>query len=261
MVVLERRLKGVLPYRVIFFPTDGIVRQVAQGLELAAMARLFSTNLEIGPARRLVHHYTTATTIIDLTKDLDLISRRMQASTRNKISKAERVNGRVEIERNEPRTATDFLELYNDLFRQKNGRVLNLAPNVLARYAGYSDIFLLRLDGTAFCGHINLRDEDAGRERLLYSVTRRFEDRDTARLGGILNSYLHWREMQTYKEEGFCTYDFGGVSRGDDPSASGIDQFKLGFGGTTVTEHNYLCAGLPILGRALLRLFGLGQNR
>jgi hypothetical protein len=131
----------------------------------------------------------------------------------------------------------------------------------LERYADCSDIFVAHLDDQGICGHVNLRDEQGGRERLLFSASRRFEDKEMARLAGILNCYLHWHEMLSYKEEGFRVYDLGGIALGEKPDAMGIDRFKSGFGGQTVIEHNYLCAGSPLLGRTLLRIFGTGHNR
>jgi lipid II:glycine glycyltransferase (peptidoglycan interpeptide bridge formation enzyme) len=261
MVVLERKLSGILRYRMVFFPTAAVVRQMTEHLGLTSMARLFSTDVEIEKARHLVSHDITATTCVDLTQNIDAIFRAMQASTRNKIRKAEKLDVRVAVERNGPQAIDDFLDLYADLAREKNGQVLQVERGVLGRYASCSDIFLARLDGAVICGHVNLRDEQGQRQRLLYSANRRFDDHDSARLSGILNHYLHWQEMRIYQEEGFRTYDFGGISRNGDPHAAGIDRFKLSFGGATVIEHNYLCAGLPMLGRAALRLFGYGHNR
>jgi hypothetical protein len=71
MVVLERKLKGVLPYRVVFFPTEAMVRQMTENLDLTWMARLFSTDVAVGAARQVVRHDIAATTRIDLTQDLD----------------------------------------------------------------------------------------------------------------------------------------------------------------------------------------------
>jgi lipid II:glycine glycyltransferase (peptidoglycan interpeptide bridge formation enzyme) len=234
---------------------------MTEHLGLAWMARLFWSNVEVGPARHLVGHNITTTTRIDLTQNLETLFRGMQTSTRNKIGKAEKLKARITVESNGLRSSDDFLDLYAELAREKSGQVRHVDHAVLARFASCSDVFLVRLDGAAICGHVNLRDKEGQRQRLLYSASRRFADYETARLSGILNHYLHWQEMRIYKEEGFHTYDFGGISCDGDPRTAGIDRFKLGFGGETVVEHNYLCAGIPMLGRAALRLFGLGHNR
>jgi hypothetical protein len=223
MVVLEHKLRGILPYRMVLFPTAAVVRQRTEHLGLTWMARLFSTDVEVHTGRHVVHHNISTTTIIDLSHDLETLFRGMRATTRNEIGKVEQLGDRVAVERNEPRAADDFLQLYADLAREKNGQILPLERRVLARYASRSDIFVIRLDGAPICGHVNLRDEAGQRQRLLYSASRRFADRETARLGGILNRYLHWHEMRVYKEQGFRTYDFGGISGNGDPSTAGID--------------------------------------
>ena len=63
-----------------------------------------------------------------------------------------------------------------------------------------------------------------------------------------------------YKDDGFDTYNLGGISNGQRSDAEGIDRFKLGFGGDVVEEHTYLCAGIPSLGRLILRLFNTGET-
>src|SRR6266481_6492550 len=88
---------------------------------------------------------------------------------------------------------------------------------------------------------------------MLWSASRRFEDHATARLAGILNVYLHWYEIEKYREEGFQTYDLGGIGALDDNV--GVNRFKLQFGGTIVREHNYLVAGMPKLWRPVFKTF------
>ncbi len=93
---------------------------------------------------------------------------------------------------------------------------------------------------------------EIGRARLLYSASRRFDDRETSRLSGTLNRFLHWHEICAYREEGFSTYDLGGIK---DDKSNGITQFKMSFGGDVVKEHTYLCAGIPWVGRTARALF------
>jgi hypothetical protein len=62
-----------------------------------------------------------------------------------------------------------------------------------------------------------------------------------ARLAGILNCYLHWPEMLSYKEKGFRVNDLGGIAPGANPDAMGVDRFKVAFGSQAVIEHNRLC--------------------
>ena len=75
---------------------------------------------------------------------------------------------------------------------------------------------------------------------------------------GNLNRLLHWRNMLSYKEEGFDTYDWGGIS---DDRTDGRVRFKTSFGGAVVEEYTYLCAGWPQLGTIVQPLFDLAYVR
>lgn len=248
MVTIDRRLAGVLPYRTVFFPTTLALSQAVDALTPIQIARFFWTDAELGDVRGLVTHERTATICIDLARPLDAILSNMSQSTRRKLRQAEKLESRVLIARNSPTAAQDFLLLYNGLAQSKRSDVSAIGEDTLLRYAGHSDIFVTYLDGEALCGHVNLLDREAQRDRLIFSANRRFDDPETARLCAILNCHLHWHELRLYREEGLTTYDLGGFSRGTN---AGIDQFKASFGGRIVDEHTYLCAGSPRLARLL----------
>jgi hypothetical protein len=105
-----------------------------------------------------------------------------------------------------------------------------------------------------------LRDPESGRVRGLYSASRRLDTDDPkkARLVGNLNRMLHRHNMRLYKEEGFDTYDWGGIS---DDRSDGRVRFKMSFGGAVVEEYTYLCAGWPQLGTIVQPLFDLAYVR
>jgi hypothetical protein len=261
VVILDRKLSGIVPYRMIFFPTADVVRQVTQKLAVNWMVRLFAADEGMGAiGSRVVWHNIGATTCINLEESSEAILRNMAQTTRNRARQGERLR-RVRVERNGARAESDFLQLYQQLAAAKGGHVSRLDAAVLERYGACRDVFVIYLDGDVICGHVNLRDEGhPQRARALYSASRRFEDHKMAQLCGVLNCYLHWHEIQAYQSENFKIYDFGGISRGN-PGAEGIDRFKLSFGGKTVQEHNYVCAGIPTLGRLAMRFFGTGQSR
>ncbi len=262
MVVIERKIACIIPYRMVFFPTTEDVRAIIDTLTIGWMARLFFfSTLDSSAARKVLRQEAGATICLDLNEDRDALFRSMQASTRNKIGKAERLGSRVAIKLNHPAAVDEFLDLYAGLAAVKADKVVPVNRAVLDRYSGCSDILVAHFDGKPICGHVNLRDEHGGRVRLLFSASRRFEDREMARIAGILNCYLHWHEILTYKEQGFSVYDLGGIAHGENPSAEGIDRFKAGFGGRVVTERTCLCAGVPLFGHALLRIFDTGKNR
>lgn len=250
MITIERKLGGLVPYKAVFFPTDVTLTELAERSRPTQIARLFWTTTELRNADRVVRHYKSATICIDLTDTLDTISKGIAKNTRYEVRQAEKLGDRVRIGRGAELTR-EFLTLYKDLARSKP-ELLAVTQRTLDRYDGYADTFIAYLDERPVCGHVLLRDTEIGRARLLYSASRRFDDRETARLSGTLNRFLHWRELCDYREEGFRTYDLGGIQK---DKTNGITQFKMSFGGQIVREHTYLCAGIPLVGRTAQALF------
>lgn len=245
MVIIDRNLGGIVPYRAVFFPTDETLTELTERTKPTQMARLFWTATELRNANRVVRHEKTATVCIDLSGTLEALSKGVAKNTRYEIRQAEKLGDRIRIERNGPELTDKFLALFNDFVRSKP-EVAAINHSMLRRYEAHADIFMAYLDGNPVCGHVLLRDVEIGRARLLYSASRRFDDRETARLSGTLNRFLHWHEICAYREERFSAYDLGGIK---EDKADGIAQFKMSFGGDVVKEHTYLCAGIPWVGR------------
>jgi len=67
-----------------------------------------------------------------------------------------------------------------------------------------------------------------------------FEGQNSA-LVGRANRWCHWKDMLYLREQGIRTYDMGGIAVGAEAAAvSGINDFKIRFGGTTVREDHWL---------------------
>jgi hypothetical protein len=189
---------------------------------------------------------------MDLTKPIDEIWKGMDLNnTRRAIRFAEKLGSRVRLERNGESADVCFLELYNS-FATAKGDIACLNGRVLSRYKGNSDTFIAWLDDRPLCAHIALLDYDLARTRLLYSASRRFDNRETARACAVLNRLLIWHEIQLYRQEGLRVYDFGGI-RAD--MSDGITRFKMSFGPEVVRENNYLCAGTRWFGQVVQRIF------
>jgi hypothetical protein len=92
---------------------------------------------------------------------------------------------------------------------------------------------------------------EKNRARLYYSATqpRPVSGSDDKQLIGRANKLLHWETMLEMKRNGFTTYDFGGISKGE--ALKGIDDFKLQFGGVEQEESNAI-VGVSILGHLAL---------
>lgn len=259
MVVIERRLSWLLSYKMVFFASGTMLRRIAESLRPTEMARFFHTTDRLDGSRLVIRREGTFTVCNGLRQPLEELWNGFAPYNRAEIRKAERLGERVRITRNEQAGLNDFLTVFNDFARHKDG-VRPISERLLRRYEGLADRLVLYLDGEPMVVNLVLRDPESSRVRGLYNASRRLEadEPKKARLVGNLNRLLHWRNMGLYKAEGFDTYDWGGVS-GD--RSDGRAKFKMSFGGDLVEEYTYLCAGSPQLGFMVQRLFELASAR
>ena len=258
MLTVSKKLKGIIPYRIVLWPTDQALKQMADRLPPIHCVRVEAANTELQNGRCVVDHHLSLTLRIDLRRKLDELFKELITNARIRVHKAEKLGDRVTIRRyaggpDPDNLVDDFVTLYNAFVNSKTGKSFPISSDLVKSYFPHADLILMDLDAKSICGHLNLVDRDAGISRLGFSGSRRFDDQPTARLAGILNVYLHWYEIQKYREEGLHTYDFGGIGGVDDNV--GVNRFKLQFGGTIVREHNYLLAGMPTLWRAVFNMF------
>jgi Acetyltransferase (GNAT) domain len=267
LITVNKKLKGFIPYRIVWFPTTAALQSMATELPLTHAARVGCADTDLKDASCMVEHHLSLTLLLDLRRPLDSIFSEFNATVRRKIRLAEKLGRRVRLRRysggeQNAGFADEFVALFNELVHQKPGVLSPTSRQLVESYFPHAELFLVDLDDRLICSHLMMRDSEAGKSRLLNSASRRFEDPATSRLAGILNVYLHWYELQTYHDAGFAAYDFGGVSPVDD---LGINRFKLQFGVEVVREHNYLFAGMPLLWRTAFRLFttfsGRGKRR
>jgi FemAB family len=258
VITISKKLKGIIPYQVVVWPTESVVREIVENLPPTHAARVESAKTELLTGRCLVDHYLTLTLAIDLRRDLDQIDKDLTTNARIRIHKAQKLGDRVTVRRcrslsGNENLIEEFVLLYSNFIASKDASQFPISKAVISSYFPNAELILMDLDGEAICGHLNLLDKESGASRMLWSASRRFEDHATARLAGILNVYLHWYEIEKYREEGFQTYDLGGIGVLDDNV--GVNRFKLQFGGTIVREHNYLAAGMPKLWRPVFNTF------
>jgi len=258
MVTISKRLKGIIPYEVVVWPPESVVRDMAKNLRTTHVARVESSNVELLTGRCLVDYYLSLTLVIDLRRTLEQIDDDLITNARIRIHKAQKLGERVRIRRyrslpDQEDLTDEFLLLYNNFIADKKTFVFPINKAQVASYFPNAEIILADLDEKLICGHLNLLDKESGVSRICWSGSRRFEDHATARLAGILNVYLHWYEIEKYREEGFQTYDFGGIGGLNDNA--GVNRFKLQFGGKIIREHNYLMAGMPHLWRGVYNTF------
>ena len=257
MITISKKLKGIIPYSVVVWPTESVVCEIAENLPTTHAARIESANIELLTGRCLLYHYLTLTLAIDLRRDLEQIHKDLITNARIRVHKAQKLGERVTVRRcrglpGQEKLIEEFVHLYSN-FSAGKGFLFPVSKAAISSYFPNAELILMDLDGEPICGHLNLLDKEIGVSRMLWSASRRFEDHDTARLAGILNVYLHWYEIEKYREEGFQTYDLGGIGGLDDNA--GVNRFKMQFGGTIVREHNYLMAGMPKLWHPVFNTF------
>lgn len=75
---------------------------------------------------------------------------------------------------------------------------------------------------------------------LMYSASPLWDnnDKEKANCIGRMNKYLHYKDMEYFKNSGYSTYEWGGI--GDPENPGGIDKFKAEFGGSVKKYCNYL---------------------
>jgi FemAB family len=251
MVIVSRRIAGIVRYEAIYFPNESTIREIAENLSSTRIARLFFTPYNLAGARCVIARYLARTSCVNLDNSSDSLWQAMDATCRRQIRRAEKLAERVKIERNGANGAQDFLPLLNALAVAKRD-VATISAQQLAMLGSNRDIFMLYLDGKPQGGHLFLQDSEAGRARMLHSANRRLQAPEQARLLADLNRLLHWHEIQFYRDQGIKLYDFGGIS--NDPH-DGVARFKLSFGGDTREEYIYFCAGIPRFGRAAKLIF------
>ena len=259
MIVIERRLAGVLSYKRIFFANEASLPSIIADLRPNEIARLFHAVGRIMPSSSVVGCDRTFTVCNDMRQPLETLWRAFASYNRAEIRQAERMGDRVRISCNDPADSRDFLSVFNDFAQLKDG-VTSISASSLALYDQFADRVILYLDGRPTVVNLVLRDRDSGRVRGLHNASRRLtvDEPRQARLFGNLNRLLHWDNMRRYKEAGFSTYDWGGISeRRDD----GRSKFKMSFGGEIEEGYTLLCAGWPRLGRIANRIFGLPLMR
>src|SRR5260370_288616 len=213
MITILKKLEGISAYRGVVWPTESVVREIAENLPTAHAARVESANTELLAGRCLVDHYLTLTLAIDLRRDLEQIDKDLITNARIRVHKAQKLGDRVTVRRcrglpGQENLIDEFVLLYSNSIAGRSAFAFPISKAEISSYFPNAELILMDLDGQAICGHLNLLDKESGVSRMCWSASRRFEDHATARLAAILNVYLHWYEIEKYREQVFQTYDF-----------------------------------------------------
>jgi len=251
MIVVETKRFGILRERRAFLAEAALAYEMLQRLAPDEIVKLVATELELAHHRYLVRREQHSTLLIDLSKGPDHVWGGMNQTCRRWIRRGEKLQGH--IQQNTESAFQSFLALYNEVAsRRDTSEVAPLTSAAARDFACFSDVFTVYLDGVPLCSHLTLRDEEAGRTRMLFSASARERNRENATTCAALNRYLYWYQFQIYAHRGFRSYDLGGIRHANDP----ITYFKCSFGGEIKKQYHYVFAGSPRIARFLYWIRG-----
>jgi hypothetical protein len=249
MVTIEGR-RWLCRYRQMFFATPEQVLEILDSIAPFDLVRVRQSTSFLQSHPTLIHRSIYRTSIIDLTTEISVLYRTLHTLCRRGIRRAENMRESIHIRTNDELAHQHLFDMHNRFVVLK-GHTKPLTTRRFRELLPNSDVFVIYFNKRPLCGHLMIRDEGRKRVRLHLSASTRLEGEGEAKLCGSLNRYLHWHELQTYKDTGIDTFDFGGIGDGTSSMAS----FKLSFGGTCVQEFNYLLGGTLVRAGLAVRHF------
>lgn len=188
------------------------------------------------------------TLVTDLKKDLNEIQRGITKNCRYEIRRAEKENVSFEVyedleKENILVVIAEFQKAYEEMFKQKGitmkfnyGLVMSALQKkqciiTVSKIQQYKDVAVF---------HAYLCDENNA--MLMYSTSSLYKNNDKKieNCIGRMNKYLHWKDIQWFKNRGTKRFEWGGISSPETPN--GIDKFKMEFGGKVACYNNYIIA-------------------
>jgi lipid II:glycine glycyltransferase (peptidoglycan interpeptide bridge formation enzyme) len=182
------------------------------------------------------------TLTIDLTKSLDELWSDLKRNNRTQVNRASKEGIKIKITND----YKEFYKIYKNLYKKKGLMPLlgslgfGIIPlNVFKRYG---TLFIAEKDGKLLCGDVYLEGEKsvlawAGASKR-FNVPKK-EKREIA----WASKLCIWEALKYYKNKKFEEFDFGGMwpeeEAEKDPTKSGINKYKKGFGGQIITVYNY----------------------
>ena len=174
------------------------------------------------------------TLINNLTLSDDSILLQAKSNTRNEVRRA--IKDGYEYTNNI--TISEFVTFYN-LFALEKG-LPNISDKKLQKWGEHIMFSAVKKDNLILTMHAHLIDNEEKIANLLHSASCRLEASSDAKMIGISNRFLHYKDMLELKKQGIMLYDFGGVYIGTtDKARMGIAEFKKSFGGEIKVISTY----------------------
>jgi hypothetical protein len=174
----------------------------------------------------------STTLVLDLTRSIDDIWNGMNKNCRQQINKAQKDNFTVRFNER----LDDFFEMNQD-FRKRRGLPATLISPEEMRKNYF--LFTYETNGTLLGGHLCIKDDRRIRQLISCSI-KDSKDGIPQSVRGRGHRLSIWEAIKFVKLEGLVEYDFGGYATGKlGGELKGINEFKLGFGGTVCDKFSY----------------------
>lgn len=179
----------------------------------------------------------------NLTESLEIIFSKFKKNTQNEIRRAIKEGIELEIEKN----IEYFIKSYNKTAEKLN--IQKISKEFIDSFTNNISIYKAIYKGETLIYHVLIHDISKKKvELLLSSRNYNFETNIEIenKYYSFANRFLHYKELEVFKEKGYTIYDFGGYSEKDEKLKS-ITKFKLDFGGIKISKKNYLSLSYYLL--------------
>ena len=184
-----------------------------------------------GDKNRIPSYYSVIkghSCVTDLTLSLENILKAMKSNTRNEIRRAEKEGCEFCVVDN----ISEFIPFYNEFCKSKG------FPDYVseARLGKFEHIIVTKVvcNDMTLAMHVTQLDPNGGVSLLILSGSMRLTENVDRKLIGWGNRYLHFKDLEWLKAQGYKVYDWSGVCLEPTDPRYSIGQFKLSFGGAIV---------------------------
>jgi lipid II:glycine glycyltransferase (peptidoglycan interpeptide bridge formation enzyme) len=211
------------------------------------------------PSDPLFKCVTQHTVVLDLSQDSDRLFAQIDNYKRKVLKRALKVD--FDIINLSPTIGllNEFRSLYNKSIAKKGATPI-FSLNYLKALIPFMTIFKGDYEGNTLEIMILIHDGQTVRAHYL-AHNENYPDKQ---IRGFIGSVIFWKAIMHFKEQGYQTFDFGGINLDEVSSSQGFTKFKLSFGGEICPNYWYEAAVTPtaqtlmkarnILERSLRRL-------
>lgn len=226
----------------------------AIGRKKCDVVYLHSSDEEMLSADRHAFAEMQHTLVNDLNDSMEQIASDIKKNCKYEIRRAEKEGAKATVYTDNKTGIVDSFErTYNAMFVAKGmSMVFNRSLVEAGLSAGQLVITCCEIDDhpNDVVYHAYLADGTS--TLLMYSVSPLWnDDRENANCIGRMNKYLHYKDMEYFKNAGYTTYEWGGIGSPD--CSGGADRFKAEFGGKVKCFCNYFIPQ-TLLGRVYVYL-------